>query len=142
MVLKTSFLCISLVIQYKSKMYSTWCSFYSVRKLTTGWLSRWSPGGGRFSTITSTEPRLVPTHKHGQIKLSVKNTTEYNVTSVFNDIFMVKFNTIQVITRMLKHIGTSCNSHTAWTLAYYTDHKIWIFPTFWNPTSKIHNISI
>lgn len=32
----------------------------------TGWRSLCSPPGGRFSAMTSTVPRVVPTHKHGE----------------------------------------------------------------------------
>ena len=39
----------------------------------TGCVMRCSPGGGRFKTITRTDPRLVPTHKHGQVN---ESTTE------------------------------------------------------------------
>ena len=37
----------------------------------TGWSNRCCPGGGRFRTITITDPKLVPTHRQGQVKLSV-----------------------------------------------------------------------
>lgn len=46
----------------------------------TGWSSRCCPGGGRFRTITITDPRLVPTHRQGQVKLSVTIHRQVNLS--------------------------------------------------------------
>lgn len=37
----------------------------------TGWRSLCSPPGGKFSTMTSTVPSVVPTHRHGEGDVSV-----------------------------------------------------------------------